>query len=111
MVRRTVVLTPPNTLLGRLVWALATIVVMALGFFMLTAGLVVVLALTAVGTSGGLWKPSPVTCSRSNTPSSPTTRWCCRPVWADAESNRGGEIDATRHRWGGRAPLLSGTDR
>ncbi|HJO02906.1 MAG TPA: hypothetical protein QGG47_02905 [Acidobacteriota bacterium] len=56
MVRRTVVLTPPNTLLGRLVWALATIVVMALGFFMLTAGLVVVLALTAAAALRIWWR-------------------------------------------------------
>ncbi len=48
MVRRTVVLSPPTTVLGRLVWALATVVVLALGFFLLTAGFVVALVLAAV---------------------------------------------------------------
>jgi hypothetical protein len=47
MVRRTVVLSPPNTVIGRLVWALATVVVLALGFFLLTAGLVLALGLAA----------------------------------------------------------------
>ncbi len=54
MVRRTVVLSPPTTFVGRLVWALATVVVLALGFFLLTAGFVVALALAA-GAALRLW--------------------------------------------------------
>lgn len=54
MVRRTIVVAPPSTFIGRLIWALATVVVLALGFFLLTAGVVVVLVLAAA-TALRLW--------------------------------------------------------
>ncbi len=47
MVRRTVVLSPPSTFFGRVAWLLATVVVVALGFFLLTAGFVLALGLAA----------------------------------------------------------------
>ena len=56
MVRRAVVLAPPRTFLGRLAWALATVVVLVFGFFLLTAGLVLVLVLTAAATLRIWWR-------------------------------------------------------
>ncbi len=56
MVRRTVVLSPPNTFFGRVAWALATVVVVALGFFLLTAGFVVALGLAAAAVLRIWWR-------------------------------------------------------